>query len=201
MNTSGNEKMRRHSASLAAAIIAVVISMFATDAMATHYPDGAFCYDCHAVSRSQMVSGTKLIRSSARTIALLKQPEWDGTSMPCLFCHSEAASSVASSTEMVSVDDIFDSPAMSKHRVSISSSFTTNADFFSCVDCHDNAAYVSTGGDTIHGEDASTAEITWADTINTTNFPGLIISDPYSICNDVDCHNPDGVTQNPYGAV
>ncbi|MBI5015823.1 MAG: hypothetical protein HZB55_10080, partial [Deltaproteobacteria bacterium] len=62
-------------------------------AVATHFPDGSLCYDCHAISKLKMVPGTHLIRASQRTTDLgITQVS---PTMRCLFCHDTNAVSAA----------------------------------------------------------------------------------------------------------
>ncbi|MBI5017087.1 MAG: CxxxxCH/CxxCH domain-containing protein [Deltaproteobacteria bacterium] len=133
-------------------------------ARATHYPDGAFCYDCHAVSKGKMVSGTHLIKASQRTISL--GIDANGV-MRCLFCHATGAVSVPLSADraMRPVDSHFTSASLSKHRASVQSTvLAQDVTLFDCKDCHvagvDNSVTSDTSGNTfVHGKDAKTQRI------------------------------------------
>ncbi|RMG92224.1 MAG: hypothetical protein D6708_06835, partial [Candidatus Dadabacteria bacterium] len=95
-------------------VAAGVLLLLPAVAAATHYPPGALCYDCHAVSKAKMVVGTHLIKKSQKTVDL-----GISTSTPtikCLFCHEPNAVSVQGRSVMLGVWDHFNANSRSKHR-------------------------------------------------------------------------------------
>ncbi|TAL18115.1 CxxxxCH/CxxCH domain-containing protein, partial [bacterium] len=182
----------------AVAIAFLAVAVTGEQAYATHYPNGSLCYDCHAVSRSSILSGTRLIRRSPKTTEL----GWTTGSAPCLFCHESHAVSVAPGADMVPVDELYSDQTRSKHRVIKNGTTGGDADF-DCTDCHNNAvSYVSPvgGNANVHGVDALTGDYTWQQSIDIDpDLPVVNPTDPYQTCANVSCHNPNGTTVTPVG--
>ncbi|TLN26300.1 CxxxxCH/CxxCH domain-containing protein, partial [bacterium] len=178
-------------ASAALAIAAMLLA--GQNAYATHYPDSALCYDCHAVSKSNVLPGTKLIRNTPRVQTIITaSPAWSGGNpLPCLFCHDAHAVSVTNSSilasNMVGVIPFFDAQSKSKHDVSLSSSTTDQADRLDCIDCHyamNATSYVNNSGNSIHGVDARTGDYTWQTSMSLTSG-----ATPFQTCETASCHS------------
>ena len=168
------------------------------EAGATHYPPGSSCYDCHAISESKMVVGTKLIKKSQKTIDL----NITGSSTPirCLFCHERNAVSLQNRTEMMGVWEHFGSSSLSKHRALEQSTFTPNASTLDCLDCHTgiNTPVLSDGAGNanVHGVDASAANAVLLGETLIGGSSGSPVAD-YDTCANAACHG--GAGNNPYG--
>ncbi|RMG88432.1 MAG: hypothetical protein D6708_11540, partial [Candidatus Dadabacteria bacterium] len=169
----------------------------AAPARATHYPPGALCYDCHAVSKAKMVVGTHLIKKSQKTVDL-----GITTSTPtikCLFCHEAGAVSVENRSVMLGVWDHFNANSRSKHRADEQSTFTGSSGF-DCLDCHVNiTGLTASGGNAdIHGVDASSQTLSVASTLigNPTSTSGSELTN--KVCGNSACHG--GTSDNTYGS-
>ncbi|MEW6487608.1 MAG: CxxxxCH/CxxCH domain-containing protein [Thermodesulfobacteriota bacterium] len=169
---------------------------------ATHYPPGAICYDCHAVSKSKMVLGTHLLKKSDRTVALgisASNPQ-----APCLFCHDKnAAPSVLNRDRMKGVWDHFDASSTSKHPSDIQSGFGGNATALDCLDCH---AHITAGVESdgsgnasVHGIDAGggTRLNLYASLIGAPDDASQV-SD--NTCRNAACHSDTGSSTGGYTA-
>src|SRR5512138_3424693 len=98
---------------LAALIALVTLGVFGTQpAEANHYPQGARCNECHSLSETNMVAGTRLIRRDAFTAAAEANGWSAGTAVPCLFCHRTNKTS-STSGEMKGMEAFFGSGAVS----------------------------------------------------------------------------------------
>ncbi|GAB6064506.1 hypothetical protein JCM30394_32390 [Deferrisoma palaeochoriense] len=168
---------------------------------ATHYPPGALCYDCHAVSASKMVAGTHLLKKSQKTFDL-GITDTDPV-VRCLFCHEENAVSVANRDRMKGVYHDFDATSLSKHPVDVTrSTFAQDATAFDCLDCHTVSGMTSDGAGNanIHGVDASQ---TLLDPATTLVGSPLNLSDAElstKTCQSANCHDADGGAINGYNA-
>ncbi|WP_084319052.1 CxxxxCH/CxxCH domain c-type cytochrome [Deferrisoma camini] len=175
--------------------------LWAGPALATHYPPGALCYDCHAVSAGKMVAGTHLLRASQKTIDL-GITDTDPT-VRCLFCHEENAVSVQNRDRMKGVYHDFDATSLSKHPVDVTKgTFAQDSTAFDCLDCHTVSGMTADGAGNanIHGVDASQTTLA----VNTT-----LIGNPADLsdaelstktCQNTNCHSATGTTLNGYSA-
>jgi predicted CxxxxCH...CXXCH cytochrome family protein len=153
--------------------------------------------DCHAVSQSKMVVGTRLIKKSQKTVDLGITES--STAIRCLFCHEKNAVSVANRTKMIGVWDHFNAMSLSKHSADEKSKFGGDTGAFDCLDCHTglDAGVLGDGqgNATVHGVDASQT--------NDIKYPRLIGSPANAAqvealtCRNAACHG--SATAVPYG--
>ena len=163
---------------------------------ATHYPTGAYCSNCHAISETEMVAGTRLIRKTSFLNELINDPNYPwatGSNVPCLFCHREGP---ATSTEMRRVENHFSSDVVSSHNARKNSAFTNDdQSSFDCLDCHVGlSSYVvadGLGNARIHGIDAKTQNV---DILATLRHNGTVptAANYTSMCMTSVCHNGAG---------
>ncbi|RMG84772.1 MAG: hypothetical protein D6708_16615, partial [Candidatus Dadabacteria bacterium] len=167
---------------------------------ATHYPPGALCYDCHAISTQKIVPGTHLLRQSQKTLDLgitAADPQ-----VRCLFCHERYAVSVENRTVMLGVWDHFNANSRSKHRANEQSTFTDDGTAgFDCLDCHtgitSGVVPDGAGNADIHGVDASAGPLSVASTLigSPADTSGAELTN--KVCGNAACHGQAG---NSYGA-
>lgn len=170
---------------------------------ATHYPNGALCYDCHAVSKDKMISGTYLIKKSSKTNALGMSAA--DTNVRCLFCHDERAVSLETRDRMKGVWDHFNSNSLSKHGVDVNSSFDAVAagSIFDCLDCHDGISQGvepdGQGNANIHGKNAAVELLNVYETLKNEGAPTPLTAAGLmdNTCKHSACHG--GPTGNAYG--
>jgi len=193
-------------------ILAALHLIGAETALATHFPPGAVCMDCHAVSASKMVPGSHLIKKSWRTTEL---GYTTGANAPCLFCHDWNATVVGNTPSspdgaptavvMKGVREHFSSLSKSRHRVSLQSNATNNPATFDCVDCHDKITTTVDPDPTkptpnVHGNhDASAGPLPIQDTLI-----GWVAGQAYTdtnlstyVCKNSGCHG--GGADNSFG--
>ncbi|MEW6486885.1 MAG: CxxxxCH/CxxCH domain-containing protein, partial [Thermodesulfobacteriota bacterium] len=182
--------------------LAAAVCLFAAGSparAATHYPPGSFCVDCHAVSQSKMVVGTRLIKKSQKTVDLGITES--STAIRCLFCHEKNAVSVTNRTKMMGVWDHFNATSLSKHSANERSGFGGDATSFDCLDCHTGlSAGVVTdtqGNATVHGVDASqTNNLKYSGLIGTPANEAAVEA---ATCRNAACHG--SATPVPYGTI
>ena len=178
----------------------VLCGLWGTARAASHYPTDSLCYDCHAISRVKMVTGTHLIKKSQKTVDLGITS--GSTPIRCLFCHEKNAVSVAGRTEMMGVWDHFNASSTSKHPADVQSQFTGNPSALDCLDCHTglNGGVVSDGGGnaTIHGVDAATQDVNLQQTLIGWIPAGYSVSQ--HTCQNGACHDADGGGVGDYNA-
>ena len=185
-----------------AVVLGLALVGLAGPAGATHYPPGALCYDCHAVSAGKMVPGTHLIKRSQKTLDL-GITETD-PAIRCLFCHEEKAVSVVNRDRMKGVYHDFDATPLSKHPVDITkSTFTQDTGAFDCLDCHAVTGLSSDGAGNanVHGKDASTELLdVYSETLIGAPLDGSDAELSTKTCQNADCHSATGTTLNGYTA-
>ncbi|HEY6006922.1 MAG TPA: hypothetical protein VIU40_01260, partial [Geobacteraceae bacterium] len=185
---------RRFAPAVATLVAALALAVFSPQpAEANHYPQGALCMDCHALSESSMVTGTRLIKRDSFTAAAEANGWLAGNEVPCLFCHRTNKTS-STTGEMKGMEAFFGSGAVSKHNVSIYATYSEAGGLkFDCKDCHSLLGdYVrqntTTGATTVHGINPDTANVNTVATLRKDGTATVTLSDLTNHCSNLNCH-------------